>query len=177
MPATPTFTEPKTWAFQEGVESSELNTIRDILRSMGPHLIARKGSDQSVASTTLANDNTLFTPSIAANEVWYLRLVHFVVTGAGAMKTAYSIPTGSELQRTITGSNGTVVVEHIQQTASDTPVHTYIAGAATGRLYLDEMLFINAGTAGAVTLRIALNSASGTSTSKANSTLWGVQLA
>jgi len=123
------------------------------------------------------NDDTLFTPSIAANEVWRLTLVHSIVTGAGGMKSAWSIPTSSTIQSILMGDGTIVPVQQARQTASDTSTVDYIANASVARLYVMEMLFINAGTAGAVTFRWAQTSASGTSTVKANSTLWGVKLA
>jgi len=142
------------------------------------HLIARKASDQIVSSTTLASDDTLFTPSIPANEVWYLRLIQSITTGAGGMKAAWQIPTSSEIQRLRTGlDDGGVLVAQTRQTASDTPTLAYIVNSTNPRLYVEELFFINAATAGAVTFRFALTTASGTSTTKANSTLWGVKLA
>jgi hypothetical protein len=173
------FTVPKTWSVGETLTAANFNThIRDNQLSFGPHLIARKASDQNVtASTTLVNDDTLFTPSIAANEIWRLTLVHSVITGAGGMKSTWSIPTSSELQMLMTGEGVSALLQQARQTASDTPTLNYLANIASARLYVMEVLFINAGTAGAVTFRWAQTSASGTSTIKANSTLWGVKLA
>jgi len=145
---------------------------------MGPHLIARKAADQNTVSTTLANDDTLFTPSIAANEVWQFYLYLYVVTGAGGLKTSFSFPASGELLMTLIGfdAGGSTSVQQARLTASDGASQTYLTNS-TGRLWVQEVLFINAGTAGAVNCRIALNSASGTSTMKAQSTLWGVKLA
>lgn len=171
---------PKTWTFQESVESSELNgELRDALLVVGPHLIARRTADQSTVSTTLANDDTLVTPSIAANEVWQFRFLLSVITGAGGLKSSFSIPTGGDLQMTRMGpdSAGASYVEQARLTATDGSSLNYITNASVARLYVLEVLYINAGNAGAVTHRIALSTASGTSTVKAQSTLWGVKLA
>ena len=172
------WTPPKTWSVGETLTAANFNThIRDNQLAEGPHLIARKTADQNTVSTTLANDDTLFTPSIPANEIWRLTLVHSIITGAGGMKSAWSIPTSSTLQAILIGSGVSVLVQQSTQTASDTPTADYIVNAATARLYVEDVLFINAGTAGAVTFRFALSSASGTSTMKAQSSLWGVKLA
>jgi hypothetical protein len=172
------WTAPKTWSVGETLTAANFNThIRDNQLAEGPHLIARKTSDQNTVSTTLANDDTLFTPSIPANEVWRLTVVHSVITGAGGLKSSWSIPTSSELQMTLIGTGTAISVQHQRLTATDGASVDYITNATVARLFIMECLFINAGTAGAVTFRFALSTASGTSTMKAQSTLWGVKLA
>jgi hypothetical protein len=174
------FTVPKTWSSGETLTAANFNTyIRDNQLSFGPHLIALKASDQNVtASTTLVSDDTLFTPSIGANEVWRLTLLQGIITGAGGMKSSWQIPTSSTIQLVVSGNApGPSFGIHSGQTASDTPTYAYEANVSSTRLYVTELLFTNAGTAGAVTLRWAQTSASGTSTVKANSTLWGVRVA
>ena len=69
------YTTPRTWVDGELVTASLMNThVSDNFTSMGPHLIARKTSDQTDSVGTLQNDDHLLTPSIAANEVWWVRM-------------------------------------------------------------------------------------------------------
>ena len=141
------------------------------------HLLARKTSDENVTTTTLQDDDTLVTPSIGTNEVWQLRLLLSVITGAGGMKSSFSVPTSGDLQMTLLGlDSASAAVQQKRLTASDGDTVSYLANWTTGRLYIMDVLYINAGTAGVVTFRNALTSASGTSTVKAQSTLWGVRL-
>ena len=172
------FTTPRTWTDGELVTKAIMDPhVRDNFLAMGPHLIARKTADQNVTSTTYANDDTLATPSIPANEIWHLRLVHSVTTGAGGMNGSWSFPTSGDLQMIMIGDSGSVLVQQKRLTASDGDAVNYIINASAARLYVMDVLYINAGTAGIVTRRNALTSASGTSVVKANSTLWGVRLA
>jgi hypothetical protein len=172
------WTDNITFAFQEGATSTKMNLIGDNFDLSAPHLLARKTSDEPQTSTTLQDDDALFTPSIAANEVWQLRLYLYVVTGSGAAKSSFSFPTGGELLMTLIGfiAGGTQSVQQARITATDGAAQTYVSNS-TGRLWIQEVLFINGGTAGPVTFRWALDSAGGTSTVKANSTLWGAKLA
>ena len=171
------WTAPRTWTDGELVTAAIMNPhIRDNQLAGGPHLIARKGSNEDVTTTTLQDDND-FTFAVAANEVWQVYLSLLIVTGAGAMKSAFSFPASGEMTYTMVGNDiGSVLVQQSRQTASDTPAVTYIA-SSTGRLYTIDGVYVNAGTAGNVVFRNALNSASGTSTVEAQSTLWAVKLA
>jgi hypothetical protein len=174
MTATVTFTDPKTWAFQEGVESSELNVqIRDEINSMGPHLLARKTSDQSNSTTTYAADSMLFTPSIPANEVWLLEWKMIVVTTTPDPKFRLTFPSGQISAKV----NGIVGSRDIGGTASPTTGGTPTwNNNAAGHPGVIDAIFSNGATPGAVGLDWAANGA-GTITVKTNSTLWGVKLA
>jgi hypothetical protein len=174
------WTTPKTWSVGEVLTAANMNIhLRDNQLAEGPHLIARKASDESViSSTALQDDNELFTPSIAANEVWLLTLLLSAQTDAGGMKSSFSIPTSSTMQFSLydaTTGNG---VQLARITATDGSTLTYLLGLTAPRLFRMETLFINAGTAGAVTFRWAQTSSNGAAAIvKANSTLWGVKLA
>lgn len=169
------YTEPRTWTDTEFVDDDIMNAaIRDNFRSMGPHLIARRTADQSVTSTTFANDDTLFTPSIPANEIWQFRMLIRASTGAGGLSTSFSIPTSSEMLMTWVGDAS---VQNFRLIASDGSQFDYIVNNTNGRFYVMDGLFINAGNAGAITHRVKLTTASGTSNVKAQSTLWGMKLA
>ena len=169
---------PKTWAFQESVESSELNTeLRDALLAEGPHLHARKTSDENVTTTTLQDDDN-FTFPVAANEVWLFKLCLLVVTGAGGMKSSFSFPASGLLDGFLLGQNDGATDDHqpVTLSASDGSTVSYVSNS-TRKFYILEGMYINAGTAGNVVYRNALTTASGTSTVKANSTEWIVKLA
>jgi hypothetical protein len=157
-----------------------MNGLRDNDRLAGPHLIARKTSDESVTSSTvLQDDNELFTPSIAANEVWQLKLYIRFQGATPSIKYSFSFPTGAVLDITslYVDTGGTTWITATEATVTDGSVLT-ILGGTNPRLIPVEMLFVNSTNAGAITFRWAQNTSSGTSTIvKANSTLWGMKLA
>ena len=171
------WTAPRTWTDGELVTAAIMNPhIRDNQLAEGPHLHARKSADENVTTTTLQDDDN-FQLTVAANEVWQVTLNLFVVTGAGGMKSAWSFPASGNLYGFMLGRDtGTADFQNQVQSASDTPTVSYLA-SSTGRLYHKEALFVNAGTAGTLIFRNALSTASGTSTVKANSTMWVVKLA
>ena len=164
----------KTWAFQEGVESSELNQLRDNFRLVGPHLIARKTSDESESSGTLQNDDVLFTPSIPANEIWLLTWKLICVSvSSGAFQMAATFPSGT--------FSGTVCAlqNNLMMSGTSSPTATAngdINVSAAGQIIEVKAVLVNGGTPGAVTLQWC-RLTSGSFTVKANSTLWGVKLA
>jgi hypothetical protein len=173
------FSIPKTWSSGETLTAANFNTyIRDNQLSFGPHLLVRKTSDQSVASsTTLVSDTALVTPSIAANEVWWFQLRIRVTGLSGAdLKHTFSFPAGGTLDMTtLSSSTAGVYVQDDELTASDTPTQTAILD--NSKLVPVEVLYINAGTAGVITYRWAQNTSNVTATTvKTNSTLWGVKL-
>lgn len=172
------FTAPTTRATDFLVTAAIWNAEHvDNFNTAVMHLHARKGSDENVTTTTLQDDND-FTLAVAANEVWQVRLNLLVVTGAGAMKSSFSFPASGLLTGLMLGDNAANTDDNqaFRQTASDTSLVDYLA-SSTGRLYVIEATFENAGTAGTLIWRNALVSASGTSTTKANSTMWVVKLA
>jgi hypothetical protein len=185
MPATATFTEPKTWAFQEGVESAELNVIRDILRSMGPHLIGRKTSDQSVTSSTVLVDCTGLDLTVAANEIWQieyrLRMVAGI-SGAGGYKLAWTFPASAELEMQGVSLNSAAAVRldyayGTTSIAQGLSMDVAVPSASVNSLFYHGF-YVGAGTAGTVKLQFAQYNSNATSTTiKAHSTCWAVQLA
>src|SRR6266498_3250468 len=119
MTATATFTDPKTWAFHEGVESAELNTgLRDEINSMGPHLIARKSPDEADATGVLQNDDNLLLV-LAANEIWQFRFTLFVVTTTAIdFQCRLTFPSGSISCLVIAANTGTALISDISTTTS-----------------------------------------------------------
>jgi len=166
--------DPKTWAFQEGVESTELNTeMRDRFLAMGPHLIARKTSDQVNSTTTYAADTVLFTPSIPANEVWWLEWRLVVVVASPDPKFRHTFPSGG-ISSKVNGITGDRQLGGLTSpTAGGSPSWNNDTSGFPGVI---TAMFSNGATPGAVGLDWAA-AAAGTVTVKANSTLWGVKLA
>jgi len=164
----------KTWAFQEGVESSEMNQLRDNFRLVGPHLIARKTSDETDSVGTLQDDDVLFTPSIPASEVWQLEWwILAVATSSGTFQARVTFPSGA-----FTGTSYGLT-NNLMMSATTSPTNTVtpdINNNAAGQLWKASGVFTNGATPGAVTLQWARQT-SGSAVFKANSTLWGVQLA
>lgn len=177
------YTEPKTWAFQEGVESAELNIeIRDNFRAMGPHLIARKTSDQSVTSSTvLVNDAALFLPMLA-NEVWQFKfLVTYGAGTGGHMGMAFTFPTGGDLRLGIIALDTAGIASNkmFSTTTSPTATRDFQGLGATSFVTVPmEGVFVNGANAGNLQLQWAQWISNGTSTTvKTHSTVWGVKLA
>jgi hypothetical protein len=175
------FTVPKTWSSGETLTAANFNTyIRDNQLSFGPHLLARKTSDQSVTSSTaLVSDTALVTPSIPANEVWRFQLFIRVTGLSGAdIRHSFQIPTGGTLDMMTLCVNaaGTQDVQDDELTTSDTPIHTAVLD--NSKTFPIEVLYINGANAGVITFRWAQNTSNATATTvKTNSTLWGVKLA
>lgn len=172
------FTAPVTRATDFLVTAAIWNAEHvDNFNTAVEHLHARKGSDENVTTTTLQDDDT-FQLTVAANEVWQVKLNLLVVTGAGGMKSSFSFPASGVLTGFLLGENAgaTDDHQHIRLTASDGSTVSY-QSSSTGRFYIFEGTFVNAGTAGTLIYRNALTTASGTSTVSANSTMWVVKLA
>ena len=171
------FTAPTTRATDFLVTAAIWNAEHvDNFNTAVEHLHARKTAAENVTTTTLQDDDN-FQLTVAANEVWKVRLSLLVITGAGGMKSAWSFPASGNLYGFSQGGGVSVDFQNQRQTASDTPTVDYIANNTTGRLYHCEAVFVNAGTGGTLIWRNALSTASGTSTVSANSTMWVVKLA
>lgn len=177
------FTVPKTWAFQEGVESSELNIhLRDNLLSMGPHLIVRKTADESVASSTTFQADDALLINIPANEIWRLDWRLLIVAGTtGDFKAQWTFPTGGEMSIMSAVENATGSSVIIRIATGTSPAGQISSNGLAGSVPYPidvSMFYKNAGTGGNVTMEWAQNTSDATATTvKANSTLWGVKLA
>jgi hypothetical protein len=160
------WTTPKTWAFQEGVESAELNThLRDNLNAIGgPIVRLRKPADQSVANTTLTNDTT-FTFSIAASEVWGVELhAATSIDGNSDWKHHWSVPSGA------TGHHWWLGAPGPEFNRQDLATDGVIGKSSTTFTGLDfYATIVNSTTPGSVTFQFALfTAAGGSSTVYAN---------
>jgi hypothetical protein len=175
--------DPKTWAFQEGVESSELNTeMRDRFLAMGPHLIARKTADQSVTSSTVLVDCTTLGLPVAANEVWQCDWsVVYQAGTTGDLKLGFTFPTAGEVifdAQAWPDSGGTLNLSTFYATTSPTTARTFFGDGANRHTLGIRGIYVNGANAGTVQLQFAQNTSDGSATTtKANSTLWAVRLA
>jgi hypothetical protein len=170
-----------TWATGETLTAANMNAqVRDALNASGPHLLARKASDETVSASTALQDDDALTFAVAANEIWdcSLRLL-ISASSTGNLKFSFGFPTSGTLYMVWEGfdAGGTFNIHHVKLTATDGS--SLNAQASTTEFFLSpvQFLFVNAGNAGNVTFRWAQNSSAGSSTVKANSTLWGVKLA
>lgn len=163
---------PLTTQVAGGIASAAgwANLVDANFDSMGPHLLVLKAADETISNTTIQSDDHLITPSIAANEVWWLEWRLRIISVAGAYRAQFVIPSGS-----IAGSsNGTTGDRLVSTTSGGANIDSN--NAADGFAHIIRAQFANGGTPGVVTLQWCSSGASST-TVKANSTLWGVKLA
>ncbi len=131
------------------------------------------------SSTALVSDNHL-TFTVAANEIWiWTAYLYYSAAAAGDLQTSWAFPASGLLHPTArivdAGGTGTNLV--YEQTASDTQPMTLLGGV-NAILQMIDVHFVNAGSAGSVTLRWAQNTSSGTATiMKTGSALVGMKLA
>jgi hypothetical protein len=173
------WTAPRTWTDGELVTAAIMNPhVRDNQLAAGPHLIARKPSDESVANATLQDDDHLILP-LAANAAWEFRLQLAVVSTAAAdFKIAFNAPTGATLYCSFVWANTTGTATHFDLSSTTFPTGSaslYVPATTIG-LQVPGTI-VNGSTAGNLTLQWAQVATSGTTFVKANSALWGVQLA
>jgi hypothetical protein len=136
------------------------------LNALGP-LIARKTSDQSIASsTTLANDSALFLPNLVANAIYELRLhVLFRAAAGGAipgMKVDFAVPSGASITGSafqLSGSLGLCV--------GNGAVGGIAAATANGIVQEFGLLVMGAST-GTLNFRWAQNTSSASATTVAS---------
>lgn len=179
------WTNPKTWAFQEGLTSANFNLhIRDNLLALGPHLVVRKTLDESVTSSTLLQNDDVLLMAVAANEIWHVQLClsFSAVQATGDLKVAFTFPAGGEIGMTGPGADntGTFNMSRFEGTTTPTTARSFSGPASsTARAFqVIEGIFINAGTAGNFQLQWAQAASNVTATIvRANSTLWAVKLA
>jgi hypothetical protein len=158
------WTTPKTWAFQEGVESSELNIhLRDNLLAVGPTITrVRLATDVTNSSTTLTN-LTGIVFAIGASETWSVEL-HGVaqLDGTGDYKSNWTVPSGA------TGHHWNST--YLGGSRQDFTTAAVIGLTTTTDYPIDEYAtVVNSTTAGTVQFQFALFSASGSTTWRQNS--------
>lgn len=181
------WTTPRTWTDGELVTAAIMDVhVRDNFNAMGPHLIARKTSDQSVTSSTALVDDTALQLTVAANEVWLMHFhLRYQANGTADMKISFAFPAGGVIDAAASGSMANATTIFADQTwpnltASDANPLPFSGGGSVSdtRTLLIDGTYIGAGTAGTVKLRWAQNTSDVTATKVlAQSTLWGCKLA
>jgi hypothetical protein len=156
--------------------------IRDNFLAVGPHLIARKASDQSVTSSIALVDCTTMTLAVAANEVWQF-VFNVIYTGAttGDIRLAFTFPASGRIDANAVwaGAGGTVQMNEWSGTTTPTTAVQLNAPGTTTHYFLPITgLFTNAGTAGNLQLQFAQGTSDATATTVfTHSTVWAVKLA
>ena len=179
------WTTPRDWTGGEFVTEAMMDThVRDNQLAMGPHLIVRKPSDESVASSTTPQNDDHLLLSVGASEVWLTQwIIRFTAVStavgiklswafpaSGAVSTSFPFATaaGTFVVHTITGSANPSTALDVGAPGSGTDVNTLVI----------PLIYIGAGSAGTLQLMWAQISSKATATVvKANSTLWAVKLA
>lgn len=174
------FSVPRTWVDGELENATILNAhIRDQFLAMGPHLIVRKPSDESVsASTAQQADDHLILP-LAANEAWQFRFELAVVSTAAAdISLSLDAPASATLYCCIVWADATGSFSFVDFSSTSFPTASKTFFVPTSLIGIPlSGTIVNGTNAGNFTLRWAQATASGTTTMKANSMLWGVKLA
>jgi len=177
------WTAPRTWTDGELVTKAIMDPhVRDNFLAVGPHLIARRTTDQSVTSSTvLVNDDTLQL-TVAASEIWQIEFnLLYEADAAGDLKLSFSFPTSGVCYSHAAhlDAGGAVTVTQLRLTATDgSSMPLPGAGAASPRWQPLSVLFINSTNAGTLILRWAQNTSNATATKVlTHSTIWAVKLA
>ncbi len=179
------WTAPRTWTDGELVTAAIMNPhIRDNLLVAGPHLIARKTADETVASSTTLQDDNHLLLTVAANEVWQVeyQLRVIALTAAVGIKLAWTFPTSGEVNMGTTYEDTTNIASSFTVHATTSPSGVMALGVANVSSDVNPItingFYVGGGTAGTLTLQWAQNTSNATATTlKANSTLWAVKLA
>lgn len=179
---------PKTWAFQESVESSELNAeLRDAL-TVATHLLGRKSADQIVNNSSTLVNVTDLSFTVAVNEIWHVQAWLLCDSnGTADIKFGWTLPASATIfWGPIAGGDGTNIEAWHSTAISTSPVglvttanDTYgsPASATIFGVALSGIVAV-AGTAGTVQLQYAQNTPTVVDTKiKINSCLLGTRIA
>jgi hypothetical protein len=173
------WTTPKTWSAGETLTAANFNAhVRDNLNAVGPHLIVRKTSDETVTSSTVMQaDNVLILP-VLASEVWMVDWRLLVDSGPGGMDVRWTFPSGGTLSFAWV-PNAALGYQFVDTGTSPTADQAFgTESAGEFRSIIVHGIYVNGGSGGNVTLEWAQTTSDGTGTvMKANSTLWAVKLA
>lgn len=175
------WTAPKTWSVGETLTAANFNThVRDNLLAVGPHLIVRKTSDQSVTSSTALVDCTSMVLTVGANEVWLTEwFIRYAAGATGDIKFGWTFPTGGEIDAGVAARNTTAATVNQFWYATTSPTTAEAFGTVNAvELLRVHAICVNGGTAGNYQLQFAQQVSDGTAaTVKAHSCVWGVKLA
>ncbi len=144
------------------------------------HAFARKTADESVTSSTTAQDDDHLFFAVAANEVWFFECF-LVVNGptAGDIKVGFTVPTGATLLRGIMGLDVAVTspsgdIRVSASTTSGSLSARNTAGVGTRTTIWIAGTVVNGGTAGNLQLQWAQQVSDGSATTvEVNSWLMG----
>jgi hypothetical protein len=178
---------PKTWSSGETLTAANFNIhIRDNLLAVGPHLIVRKPSDESLTSNSTMQDDDDLLLALEVNTTYRVHLVVLFTANPtpGNIKIQFTMPASCSVFTMGNGVNiaGTNWTNPMIGTSSPTSVGDFLGfGAGTAgdvRVLPIEGVVVNGANTGNFRMQWAQNSTSTTATVvKANSTLWAVKLA
>lgn len=134
----------------------------------GPTIV-RKTAAESVTSSTITQDDDHLTFSVAANEIWVVKMVLFVQGGAGDFRARLTVPTGASGYKSLIGPEvaTTNVTNTNMTTAWDGLTSEAVVGtdnSVANPTIILEGLVVNGANAGSVTLRWAQGTSSATAT-------------
>jgi hypothetical protein len=153
------WTAQKTWAFQEGVESAELNLyLRDDVEYLLSHAKMKPADEIVISSSTLQDDNDLFFP-VLANEMWSVQLYLSISSGTGPdFKFNFSVPAATTYAFSQISQATAVCLDYVN---SDQSIST--SGAGNNAAIIPAFFRVGA-TPGTVTFRWAQNTPTATNT-------------
>jgi hypothetical protein len=174
------WTVPRTWTDGELVTKAIMDPhIRDNFLAVGPHLIARKTSDQALTSNTTLTDVTTMGLTVGVSEIWQVLFSVIYTAGtAGDLKLAMTFPAGGTngVSAMWMNSGGTAGVRTFETSGGATDLQGL--GATITECVPIQGIYTNGGTGGTLQLQFAQNTSDGTATTiRANSTVWAVKLA
>ena len=170
---------PRTWTDTELVTASIMNThVRDQFKTT-PHLLAYKSADESLnTNTTLQDDDHLFF-SVAANEIWHIKLNLFFTdasAGTADIKLAFTWPASATggFYTVFQNAGGTLAYRQWESSGSATDLS---GDNATALVVIEGVLEV-AGTSGTFRLQWAQNTSNASNvTVEKGSILTGLKLA
>jgi len=170
------WTAPRTWTDGELVTKAIMDPhVRDNFLAVGPHLVVRKPSDESVTSSTVQQNDDHLVMAVAANEVWRFEYMLRVDKGPGGMDIAWTFPTAGYFSAQWM-HGGTVDVHTGTSPTADQGLATGTAGDIAVAYIVG--VYANGANAGNLQLQFAQNASNGVAAiMKTNSTLWAVKLA
>ena len=177
------FTVPRTWTDGELVTKAIMDPhIRDNFLSMGPHLIVRKPSDETISSNAVLQDDNDLLMSVGASEVWQFSFNIIYSSNVTAdLKFAFTQPAAGKISGSGVAFGPTLatIMTNINGDTGSPTANNILGGAAvaTPIFHTFNGIWTGGGTAGTLRLQWAQNASdAGNTTVHANSTLWAVKL-
>jgi hypothetical protein len=176
------WTAPRTFVDGELENAAIFNVhLRDNLLAVGPHLIARKASNETVTSSTVMQaDNDLILP-VGTTDAWQFEFSLWVTADpAGDIAMRFTFPaSGTFAAHSVGGLQSTIDFHQFGATTSPTSTRTTQVTSATNPDYIAVRgMYLGGGTSGNVALEWAQGTSNGVATTvRANSALWAVKLA